>query len=239
MTKRSSGRFKRRKNDAYPTPLAPVLPLIPWLQQRGVRTFAEPCCGDGDLVRHLESHGLRCAYAGDITGWRDGRGRPVAGQDALATTDYGSIDAIITNPPWTRCLLHPLIRHFQQIAPTWLLFDSDWAHTKQARPYLRSCTDILPVGRVIWIAGTTRHGFDNAAWYRFDAHHSAGPVSHSFRSAPAPARTTVCAVCSRHYAARRSDSRTCSGTCRQRLRRQRLKCDIAVTASKRDITVTA
>jgi hypothetical protein len=46
-----------------------VLPLISWL--RGVRTFAEPCCGDGALVRHLESFGLRCAYAGDIATGQD------------------------------------------------------------------------------------------------------------------------------------------------------------------------
>ena len=62
MGKRSS--FERREADFYPTPRAAVLPLIPFL--RGIRTFAEPCCGEGDLVRHLESFGLRCTYAGDI-----------------------------------------------------------------------------------------------------------------------------------------------------------------------------
>ena len=45
----------------------------------GVKVFAEPCCGDGDLVRHLEAHGLRCTYAGDIR----------TGQDALAIDTYG------------------------------------------------------------------------------------------------------------------------------------------------------
>jgi hypothetical protein len=48
-----------------------------------IRTFAEPCAGDGALVRHLESHGLRCAYAGDIA----------TGQDTLALEHYGAIDA--------------------------------------------------------------------------------------------------------------------------------------------------
>ena len=73
MGKRSS--FERIPRDFYPTPRAAVLPLIPHL--RGVRSFAEPCCGDGALVRHLESFGLRCVYAGDIA----------AGQDALGATD--------------------------------------------------------------------------------------------------------------------------------------------------------
>jgi hypothetical protein len=58
-----------------------VLPLIPFL--RGIRTFAEPCCGQGDLVRHLESFGLRCTYARDIS----------TGQDALALDSYGACDS--------------------------------------------------------------------------------------------------------------------------------------------------
>jgi hypothetical protein len=80
MGKRSN--FERREADFYPTPRAAVLPLVPHL--RGVRTFAEPCCGDGALVRHLEAFGLRCIYAGDIA----------SGQDALAWNDYGAADAI-------------------------------------------------------------------------------------------------------------------------------------------------
>jgi hypothetical protein len=104
---------------------------------RGVRSFAEPCCGDGALVRHLESFGLCCAYAGDIA----------TGQDPLLLDTYGDADAIITNPPWSRDVLHPLIDHLKNIAPTWLLLDSDWAHTKQAAPFLPSCSDIVAIGR--------------------------------------------------------------------------------------------
>jgi hypothetical protein len=36
---------------------------------------------------------------------------------------YGDIDAIITNPPHTRELMHRLIEHFQRSAPTLLLID--------------------------------------------------------------------------------------------------------------------
>jgi hypothetical protein len=60
MGKRSD--FERKERDFYPTPFKAVKPLIPHL--RGVRTFAETCCGDGQLVRHLESFGLRCTFAG-------------------------------------------------------------------------------------------------------------------------------------------------------------------------------
>ena len=76
MGKRSS--FERNPKRLLRDSAAAVLPLIPYL--RGVRTFAEPCCGDGALVRHLESFGLRCVYAGDIA----------TGQDALALDNYGA-----------------------------------------------------------------------------------------------------------------------------------------------------
>ena len=71
MGKRSG--FERSERDFYRTPPAAMPPLIPHL--RGVHSFAEPCCGDGALVRHLEAHGLRCVHAGDIS----------TGQDALAS----------------------------------------------------------------------------------------------------------------------------------------------------------
>ena len=116
MGKRSN--FERRDADFYPTPLAAVVPLIPHLN--GIRTFAEPCCGDGALVRHLEGNGLRCIYKGDIS----------TGQDALALDTYGDADVIITNPPYTREPMHRLIAHFQEIAPTWRLIDCNWSATQ-------------------------------------------------------------------------------------------------------------
>ena len=38
-----------------------------------------------------------------------------------------------------------------------------------------SCSNIVSVGRLRWIEGTTMSGMQNFAWYRFDARHSAGP----------------------------------------------------------------
>jgi hypothetical protein len=76
--------FARREADFYPTPRAALEPLLPYLRRDGVRTFAEPCAGDGALVRHLEEFGLRCAYQGDIR----------TGQDALAVDSYGDVDGI-------------------------------------------------------------------------------------------------------------------------------------------------
>lgn len=86
--------------------------------------------------------------------------------DAMTLTKCHA-DCFITNPPWTRTILHPLIDHLSNIAPTWLLFDADWMHTVQAKTYLKRCVKIVSVGRVKWIAGSKHTGLDNAAWYLF------------------------------------------------------------------------
>ena len=218
MGKRSN--FERREADFYPTPRAAVVPLIPYL--RCIRSFAEPCAGNGALVRHLEEFALRCVYAGDIR----------SGQDALGLDDYGEIDAIITNPPWSRDLMHRLIAHFLPIAPTWLLLDADWAHTKQAAPFLLFCSDIVAIGRVKWIEGSKHTGKDNCAWYRFEIRHKAGPVFHGRcgDNVTPIRRIGICEHCHKAYELHRSSSRFCSEACRQRAHRNRLSVTSSVTA---------
>ena len=162
MSKRSPG-LKRRKHDFYPTPPSAVLPLLPHLEP-GTR-FHEPCAGDGALIDALQSHGHVCVAATDLEPKREGI-RPM---DALAPNFrlHPRADFAITNPPWTRALMHPLILALSDQLPTWLLFDADWMHTKQAEPYLPRCHKIVSVGRVSWM-GNGVSGMDNAAWYLFD-----------------------------------------------------------------------
>jgi hypothetical protein len=219
--------FERIPHDLYPTPAEAVQPLIPFLRTAGVRTFAEPCCGNGELARHLEGYGLTCAYRGDIA----------TGRDALTLTsgDCNKADCITTNPPYDtthrRQLMHAMILHFQHIAPTWLLVDADWAHTKQAAPFLHSCSDIVAIGRVKWIQGSKHAGKDNHAWYRFDTRHKSGPKFHGRdQSEIIPSwRAKVCEQCGKHYEPRRSSSHFCSGKCRQHAHRKRLSVTTNVT----------
>ena len=78
------------------------------------------------------------------------------------------------------------------------MIDLDWAATKQARPFLPSCSDIVSIGRVRWIAGTKMFGKENYAWYRFDAHHLSGPIFHADESKVVTSRgSRLCAKCSR------------------------------------------
>lgn len=153
MGKRSD--FERRPRDFYPTPYKAVLPLLEHLDWA---SFDEPCCGDGDLVNHLERHGIVCVHASDIK----------TSTNAMSLTECDG-EGFITNPPWDRKVLHPMIQHLSDIAPTWLLLDADWMHTKQAIPYMERCSKIVSVGRVSWLEnGVT--GKDNCAWYLFEWH---------------------------------------------------------------------
>jgi hypothetical protein len=157
------------------------------------------------------------------------------GQDALAVDDYGAADMVITNPPWSRDQLHRLIPHFQNIAATWLLLDADWAHTKQAAPFLPHCSDIVAVGRVKWIEGSKHSGKDNCAWYRFDIKHRAGPVFHGRDNVISIRRAGICEQCRRAYEPQRSSSRFCSPACKQSAYRNRLSVTPTVTAPSSEL----
>tara|TARA_R100000544_G_scaffold4099_1_gene1592 strand:- start:287 stop:817 length:531 start_codon:yes stop_codon:yes gene_type:complete len=163
MGKRSN--FKRVERDFYPTPKAAVLPLLEHLPEWF--NYVEPCAGDGRLIQHLTelTNGV-CKMATDI----EPKGSSILKEDArtikwevLNKTTY-----CITNPPWDREILHPIIENFIASGKSWLLFDADWMHTKQATPFLRYCSRIVSVGRVKWIEDSTSTGKDNCAWYLFD-----------------------------------------------------------------------
>ncbi|MBO3760384.1 hypothetical protein [Ciceribacter sp. L1K22] len=153
--------FPRRKHDEYPTPAKAVRPL--WRFLDDVRTFAEPCCGDGRLIRHIEGYGPLCIHSGDIQTGTDALTCPVLEQLV--------VDAIITNPPYTWELLEPMIWRFSKIAPTWLLLEADFKHNERCAKLMRICSDVVSIGRVRWFDDTEHEGKVNYAWYRFDARH--------------------------------------------------------------------
>ena len=161
MGKRSN--FERVERDYYPTPYHAFEPLIPHLPQKPF-TFCEPCGGDGRLIDHIEKHLGICDMASDIEPMDD----RVSKKDAF-DIDHVSSQLIITNPPWDRKILHPLILHFSLLRPTWLLFDADWMHTKQSVEYMKYVKKIVSIGRVKWFDGV--HGKDNSCWYLFDQTH--------------------------------------------------------------------
>jgi hypothetical protein len=158
MGKRSD--FVRVERDFYPTPLAAVVPLLWHLPC--LFTYVEPCAGDGALCEAL---GRKPLFACDI----DPQWQGAIKADAMGITKpFLWADYIITNPPWDRKVLHPMIEHFSAMRPTWLLFDADWVHTKQSARFMPYLRKIVSVGRVKWIPDSKMTGKDNCAWHLFD-----------------------------------------------------------------------
>ncbi len=179
---RATGTVKpRRKNDFYRTidrrAVDALLPHVP-----AATVFAEPCAGAGDLIQLLESAGLVCDWALELepqdhclrNRWPIGIGNALQ----LTRADLGRAAMFITNPPWDRGMLHPIIRHLATIAPIWCLFDTGWKASARAAPFGRLCSDIVPVGRLKWFAGSEHDSTDDCAWYRFAADHRGGTLWH-------------------------------------------------------------
>lgn len=158
MGKRSE--FARERMDYYATPSEAVKPLLGHLEPQTF--YCEPCAGEGVLIGHLFDAGHRCLSAFDA------QIGPFPRHDAswIVEKDLNGAQVIITNPPWDRPVLHQIIERCALLRPTWLLFDADWAFTKQAYSYMQICHKIVSVGRVKWFGGTA--GKDNCCWYLFD-----------------------------------------------------------------------
>lgn len=173
MAKRSD--FKRVERDLYRTfDKRAVAPLMPHIE--AVNEFAEPFCGHGDLVAQLQDHperGVFCCWKSDIEPMADlSFGLACNKMDFRQVTaeHIEHADAVISNSPWQRGILHEVIDHFRVMKPLWLLLDSNWMFTKQAAPYLRYCEKIVTVGRLKWIPGTKDDGKDDCAWYLFKSY---------------------------------------------------------------------
>lgn len=167
----------RRDKDKYYTPVKAVVPLIPHLPEYG--SFAEPCCGNGSLIKHIGSltdGAMTCYYAGDISPDQDtilvsGITLPTVTRDALTLT-YGDIrgcDLIITNSPFQWDMLQPMLEMFPTLKPTWLLLPFGYSANKRMAPYMKICRKLQPIGRVKWIEDSKQSSTDDFGWFLFDS----------------------------------------------------------------------
>lgn len=167
MGKRSG--FARRKNDAYLTwDRRAVPPLLPYLDPV---PFVEPCAGRGHLLDQLVGYGLPCVGAYDI---EPGRADVDPGDASALRLPEGV--QVITNPPWSRPLLHAIIANLAPQGTVWLLYDSDWLFTQQSAPYLSLLHAVVPVGRLRWVENTPHDAQDSCAWYRFGPEAPPSPI---------------------------------------------------------------
>ena len=161
--------FERRPQDFYPTPVKPTKILLPYLKPK--TKFVEPCCGDGQLIRNLEAEGHKCTFASDI----EDRGYPDAAvKDGMLLTEADCKGAthIISNLPWKPNMLHPLLKHFVSLRPTWILLYTDWLFTEHPILFKGQIVKVVAVGKVKWIAESTHEGKENSGWYLFDKDHN-------------------------------------------------------------------
>lgn len=160
MSKRSS--FDKIPRDYYPTTDPKAVPQAFIDEVRG-KTYAEPCCGAGDLVDLLMEVAV-CRWESDI----ESRG---AGKlwDAmcLSKQELARCDLIISNPPYTKGVLLPMIDHFISLKPTWLLLPADMMHNLYFGDYIKRCSKVISVGRICWFPreGKRVASTDNYAWY--------------------------------------------------------------------------
>ncbi len=171
MGKRSE--FERKPQDFYPTPRVAVERALDFLiaDMNLHGGYIEPCVGDGALRNHIaDLSGVHtCWYTMDI------EKRFVGVNDVADASDVAAMiyakrfsDLIITNPPWRWEVLSKLLDTWRTVGFTaWLLLSADWAHNKRAAPYMKRCSDIVPVGRLKWLPDSKHYSKDNNAWYRF------------------------------------------------------------------------
>ena len=171
MGKREETKKPKSPRDFYATidPDA-VKPLLPFVQGM---TYAEPCAGEGDLVQMLHKEGITCVYASDIECssflqtngyWGDATKTPLS--------VYNEADVIITNPPFSKALLLPIMDHLMQSGkPLWLLLPADIMHNRYMSPYMLKCRTVVSIGRLCWfpdeITGKLVKGVDNYCWFEY------------------------------------------------------------------------
>lgn len=158
MGKRSD--FDKVPRDFYPTvdPFA-VVPLIPYI--RGLR-YAEPCYGNGDLEDLLYDVAF-CAWRSDV---RETVGcSKVIDALELTSQDLRGASIIITNPPFTKSILLPLIDHLTSLKPCWLLLPADIMHNGYFTEYMQKCLYVVSIGRLRWFRDSKSKSKDNFCWY--------------------------------------------------------------------------
>jgi len=158
MSKRSS--FDKIPRDYYPTTDPNALPpkFIEFI--RG-KTYAEPCCGEGDLVELLMDVAV-CRWESDVEYRGCGK---IWDAMYLSKHELQKCDLIVTNPPFSRDVLLPMIDHFTTLKPTWLLLPAGYMNNKYFGPYMRKCSKVVSIGRIKWFKDSRHTSTDDFCWY--------------------------------------------------------------------------
>lgn len=160
MGKRSS--FEKIPKDFYATTDPKAIPPNFVECVRGKR-YAEPCYGEGDLEDLLMDVAV-CRWRSDI---RDTGCCKLWDATCLSEHELEHCDMILTNPPFSRDVLLPLIDHFTSLKPTWLLLPAGYMHNRYFATYMRECSRVVSIGRLKWFKDSKYTSTDDFAWYHF------------------------------------------------------------------------
>lgn len=160
MSKRST--FEKKPKDFYPTTDPKAIPPAFRAFIQG-RRYAEPCCGAGDLVDLLADIAI-CRWESDVECRGAGK---LWDAMSLSKNELEKCECIITNPPYTKEVLLPMIDKFISLKPTWLLLPADLMHNKYFSDYMKKCSRVISVGRLCWFPkeGKRVASTENYAWY--------------------------------------------------------------------------
>ena len=165
--------FERKGRDFYATYSRKPIEILAEYLPKNDFTFIEPMAGAGHLTDSIVSivPQASCIAETDILPM-DRRVAQHDLRDLVSADGHMEIlkqaDFFITNPPWKRTILHETIMTLSAIRPTWLLIDSNWVNTQQAKPYLEHCRKIVALGRIKWIPDSKGPGKEDSSFYLFD-----------------------------------------------------------------------
>lgn len=139
--------YERSPRDLYETvdPRA-VAALLPHVDRS--LPFVEPCAGAGALIDGLVAAGLISLGGIDIHPLRDDI---MTGDVLTLQKQEWHRYQIITNPPFTRALMHEIMLHCALQVPSWFLVEADWLMTQQAAKIIKDHgSDVVAIGRLKW-----------------------------------------------------------------------------------------
>ena len=92
--------------------------------------------------------------------------------DAVSLTkdQLCGIDLIVTNPPFTRTVLMPMLNHFITLKPTWLLLPAGYMNNVYFGEAMRRCSKVVSIGRLKWIKDSKHSSTDDFCWYFWPQH---------------------------------------------------------------------
>lgn len=137
--------------------------------------YGEPCFGKGKLALHLTKASrlankhIVCCHASDLYVEAEPELRSVKLDARTLTTDdlEEPIDLWITNAPWRRGHLFPIIDNLVKIAPVWMILPGEFYHRRNASACMSRCSDVVSTGCVNWIPGKSGNARTAYAWYKF------------------------------------------------------------------------